>query len=229
MIMEEKEYKGYSTASYIKNEMEKITGEKYKLKEVKSALADEGITPVCKKVVDPADRAKTIKRNNLYNVQLAGIEPQYTTRNHATYIKNKQFAKLVTFEGYVYNIKVIRVAHHRSAFVLYLMNEDGEKVIFGESDSMFKNSDGEMKMKHNRYDQFWYNKQAQVDWVHDRSRKGEPILGLHLKVEGQVFGNSFNIEHSYQLEWDETSQHIAGVYAEKANMYEPAVPMDQVA
>lgn len=226
--MEEK-YNGYSTATYIKDEISKITGETYKLKDVKSALADEGYMPVNKKVIDPKDSTKAIKRNNLYNVHLASIEPQYTTRNHSSYIKSKQSAKLTTFEGYIYNIKVVKVNYHRSPFVLYLMNEDGEKVIFGESDSFFNNSNGEMKMKHNQYDSSWLNKQAQVDWVRDRSRKGEPILGLHLKVEGKVSRNSFNIENSYQLIWDKTSQHIADVYAAKQDEYEPAIPIGKVA
>lgn len=226
--MEEK-YTGYSTATYIKDEISKITGETYKLKDVKSALADEGYTPENKKVIDPEDSTKLVPRNNLYNVHLASIEPQYNARNHSSYIKSKQSAKLTIFEGYVYNIKVIRVDHHRSAFVLYLMDEDGEKIIFGESDSFFKNENGEMKIKHNQYDSLWLNKQAQVDWVRDRSRKGEPILGLHVKVEGQVSGNSFNIENSYQLEWDKTSQHIADVYGAKQDEYEPAIPMGKVA
>lgn len=187
----------YSTASFIRRQLNTLEGANWKLKEVKQALADLGLEVTTQRLVD--ENGKESKVNNVYNIQLVGADSQYTSINHQAKIAGHE-QNLATYEGYIYDIKFLQMKNVNNSIAVYLMNEDGEKVTFA-----------------NGINRYWFNKVVQNDYFRDRAKKGLPVLGLHLQVVVRISHNYASVEKSYILDWDSTSEHIAQYYQQRDN------------
>ena len=187
----------YSTASYIRKQLNQAEGANWKLKEVKQALTELGLVATTNRLT--SQDGKEAKVNNVYNIQLAGMDAQYTAINHQAKIAGHE-QTLTTYEGYIYDIKFLQMKNVNNSIAVYLMNEDGEKVTFA-----------------NGINRYWFNKVVQNDYFRDRAKKGLPVLGLHLQVVVRISHNYASVEKSYILEWDSTSEHIAQYYQQRDN------------
>jgi hypothetical protein len=190
----------YNTASYIRKQLNQAEGANWKLKEVKQALAELGLVATAsqKRVVEQSTN-KEVRVSNLYNIQLVGMDAQYTAINHQAKIAGHE-QTLTTYEGYIYDIKFLQMKNVNNSIAVYLMNEDGEKVTFA-----------------NGINRYWFNKVVQNDYFRDCAKKGLPVLGLHLQVVVRISHNYASVEKSYILEWDSTSEHIAQYYTQRDN------------
>lgn len=186
---------GYSTASFIRKQLNQAEGADWKLKEVKQALTGLELTATTQRLVDK--NGKESKVNNVYNIQLVGYDPQYRSIDHQAKITSHAQA-LTTFEGYIYNIKFLQMRGVNNSIAVYLINGDGEKVTFA-----------------NGVNRYWFNKVVQNDYLRDHAKKGLPILGLHLRVIARISHNYANVEKSYVLGWDSMSERIAQYYKQQ--------------
>lgn len=189
---------GYSTASFIRKQLNQAEGADWKLKEVKQALTGLELTAATQRLVDK--NGKELKVNNVYNIKLVGYDAQYTAINHQAKIAGHEQA-LTTFEGYIYAIKFLQMRGVNNSIAVYLMNEDGEKVTFA-----------------NGINRYWFNKVVQKDYFRDRAKKGLPVLGLHLQVVVRISHNYASVEKSYLLNWSATSERIFHYYGHQLGL-----------
>lgn len=198
----------YSTASFIRRQLNTLEGANWKLKEVKQTLADLGLEVTTQRLVD--ENGKESKVNNVYNIQLVGADSQYTSVNHREKRLHKKAnnSHYQTVEGYIYKIKFLRTTATSSSLAIYLINEDGEKVCFSSTTATKQNEDGETYKTQVGLNHYWLNKAVQQDFIYDRAKKNLPVLGLHMRLTVRISNNYANVEHSHLLEWDETSQAI---------------------
>lgn len=205
----------YNKASDIRNFLNSLPNntQPWKLKEVKQALEDAGFKPITKRLVN-VETGKEVKANDVYNVHLNSVDPRYKAIDHAKKIADNKAGKdnYKTVEGYLYDIRILNTNHTNGSMALYLINSDGEKVCHTFNTVLKRAEDGTTYSITQGDNRYWFNKLVQQDYIRDRARRGEQVMGLHFKFDVRVSGNECSVVNVYMLDWDSTSERIYNYY-----------------
>lgn len=190
----------YSTASYIRKVWNKQRSKNYKLKEVKKILKEEGYVAKSKKLMRYGTDL-TLPINNVYNIHLEDTDPQYIQRNHHKYIQERRELNLQTFQGYIYQIRVSDSNNIQKSIALYLITDDGEKIIHSQNQEM-----------NSYYSAFWINQFTQLNWFHSHGNAPHSLIGTHIELKVTINNNCAQIKFFSTLPWDEYSEEISKIH-----------------